>query len=138
VITVEDLITRARTWVGVPFHHQGRTRFGVDCIGLPESVLREAGELPADYRERTDYGRRPTAELEAGLARWCTPIEAPIPGALLAIHWPRHGGVSHVAIFTGSTLIHAYLDHGVCEHPYRGQWVQWTASSWRMPGVLYE
>ena len=136
-MTVDEFLERARSWVGVPFHHQGRSRAGVDCVGLPEAILREAGALPKGYAAPTNYGRRPIGELEQGLARWCRP--APIVrGVLLAIQWPGHGGISHVAILAGDTIIHAYHKQGVCEHAYRAQWVKWTRSAWYLPGVDYE
>lgn len=137
-MTVEELLASARTWIGVPFHHQGRSRAGVDCIGLPEAILREAGALPKRYAAPTNYGRRPTSELEDGLARWCQPAPQAVAGVLLAIQWPGHGRISHVAIFTGATIIHAYHKRGVCEHAYRGQWPKWTRSAWYLPGVDYE
>jgi hypothetical protein len=33
--TRAQIVTEARTWLGTPFHHQGRVRgVGVDCIGV--------------------------------------------------------------------------------------------------------
>ncbi len=50
----------ARTWVGVPWRHQGRTREnGIDCVGLPlligmELGYMEEGSVPANYPRRPD------------------------------------------------------------------------------------
>jgi len=138
LISVDELIERARAWIGVPFHHQGRSRAGIDCIGLPEAILRDAGVLPAGYDAPRNYGRRPIGELERGLQRWCAAAPRPVRGCLLALRWPAHGGISHVAILAGDTIIHAYHKRGVCEHAYRAQWVKWTRSAWHLPGVAYE
>lgn len=140
MIDVQGFIELARSWVGVPWHHQGRSRAGVDCAGLPECVLREAGLLPAEYRERANYGRMPVhGELLAAFQRWCEPAPGPEAGTVLTIRWPRMPGPSHVAICTGPTIIHAYRENtGVVEHGYRGRWIDWTTACWRVPGVRYE
>lgn len=51
----DAIVAEARTWLGVPWRHQGRSRAGVDCAGLVVLVAR-ALEL-ADY-DSTAYGRR--------------------------------------------------------------------------------
>lgn len=138
MISVDQLVTQARTWVGVPFHHQGRNRFGVDCVGFPECVLRELGELPEGFRVRLDYGRLPRRQdLVEGLRKWCEPSGV-IPGALLLIKWERVPYPSHVALYTGETIIHAARQNkGVIEHRYAEPWVSRTVSAWKLPGVRY-
>ena len=37
-VTREMVVAEARTWIGVKWRHQGRTREGVDCIGLPQQA----------------------------------------------------------------------------------------------------
>lgn len=137
MITVEQLIEDARSWRGVPFHHQGRTRHGIDCVGLPEQILRERGVLPDDYAAPKNYSRSPMEELDEGLARWCSLIGTPEPGALLAIRWSGYKRVSHVAIYTGSTIIHSYMKYGVVESPFRGIWLKLVRRAYRLPGVIY-
>ena len=51
----DAIVAEARTWLGVPWRHQGRSRAGVDCAGLVVLVAR-ALEL-ADH-DSTAYGRR--------------------------------------------------------------------------------
>lgn len=71
--TRADAVRELRTWIGVPWRHQGRTRFGVDCVGLI-SVLAgvvRGPEFVAQY-DRTDYGRKPTQySLTEALAPFC-------------------------------------------------------------------
>ena len=51
------LINELRTWIGVPFRHQGRTRNGVDCGGLLVKAVSNINLLePEDMR---GYGRLP-------------------------------------------------------------------------------
>ena len=129
------VIDEARTWLGVPFAHQGRTRRGVDCVGLPIVVGQGLGLVPARF-EVANYGRLPSADLMRRLMEHCTRIAAPVPGSLVAIAWTK--SAAHVAICTGDTLIHSYESVGrVIEHGYRGRWVRLTHSAWALPGVIY-
>lgn len=55
-----DIVTEAKTWLGVGFRHMGRTRKGgVDCIGLVIMVARALGLSTYDtncYARRPDFG----------------------------------------------------------------------------------
>lgn len=51
----DDIITEARRWIGTPWRHQGRSRAGVDCVGLVVMVARNLGLEPEDV---TGYARR--------------------------------------------------------------------------------
>lgn len=138
MIVASDLIREARTWLGVPFRHQGRGRAGVDCAGFLVELMRAAGELPSDYAEPANYSRHPQRELFEIVRRYCTQAttRAPFPGALILIRWLPQSCPSHVGLCTGETMIHCYQRAGgVVEHGYRGPWVRLTHSLWRMPGV---
>src|SRR5690242_9974129 len=52
------LVTAARAYKGTPFLHRGRTRRGVDCVGLLVLAFRDCGYAPPDF---TLYGREPSA-----------------------------------------------------------------------------
>lgn len=141
MILPSEVIAQARTWIGVPFRHQGRGRLGVDCAGFLVELMKAAGELPRDYEEPPNYGRAPARELIEVVRRYCGPAaRAPrFPGALVLIRWPRDRQPSHVGLCTGVTLIHCYQrEGGVVEHGYRGPWERVTHSLWRLPGVAYE
>ena len=129
------VIAEARSWVGVPFRHQGRDYGGIDCVGLPIVVGQSLGLF--DQRlDIANYGRLPTGELVERLREHCRPIPMAVPGALVVIAWTKIA--AHVAIFTGETLIHAYESVGrVVEHGYRGRWIRMTHSAWALPGVEY-
>lgn len=129
------VIEEARSWVGVPFRHQGRDYGGIDCVGLPIVVGQSLGLF--DQRlDVANYGRLPTGELVERLREHCRPIPRAVPGALVVIAWTKIA--AHVAVFTGETLIHAYEAVGrVVEHGYRGRWIRMTHSAWALPGVEY-
>lgn len=140
MIDVDQLIVEARTWLGVPFRHQGRSRTGVDCAGFLVELMRATGELPADYAEPANYARHPQRQLFEIVRRYCVPAgPKPLPGVLVLIRWMRSSHPSHVGLCVGDTIIHCYQRvGGVVEHGYRGSWVRLTHSLWRLPGVRYE
>jgi cell wall-associated NlpC family hydrolase len=46
----------ARSYIGVPWKHKGRSRTGIDCIGVPYVVGKELGLHT--YDDSLDYGRQ--------------------------------------------------------------------------------
>jgi cell wall-associated NlpC family hydrolase len=138
VTTAAAVIAEARTWVNVPFRHQGRDRSGVDCVGMPIVVLHALGAVSGDFEIR-DYSRRPHhGNLEQRLTAHCTPLPEYVPGCLVAIRWEKT--LAHVAIYTDTdTLIHALERHQkVIEHGFRGMWrARFAQGAWALPGVRY-
>jgi cell wall-associated NlpC family hydrolase len=139
MITGQALADCARTWVGVPFRHQGRTRNGVDCAGLVIGVLRECNALPRDFQDVPAYGRAPQAVLAELVTALTVQADAPAPGVIVLIRWPGERFASHVGLCTGANLVHAYMRaRRVVEHGYRGPWVRDTAALRAVPGVALE
>lgn len=132
-----DVVAAARGWLGVPYRHQGRSREGVDCIGLVLVVLAQGRALPPGFRDAFAYSRLPQAGmLEREVGARCQRIAAPVPGSIGLFRWKREA--QHVAIMTGDGLVHAYESVGeVVEHGYRGNWPRRAVSFWLLPGVLY-
>lgn len=56
-MTRTEVVIEARTWIGVPYRHQGRGRNGVDCLGLLQMIAEKLGI--AGYDE-LDYSRNPS------------------------------------------------------------------------------
>jgi hypothetical protein len=50
-LTREDIINAARSYIGVRWEHQGRTRNGLDCIGLLVCIAKDIGIEPVDFKE---------------------------------------------------------------------------------------
>ena len=130
----DDVIAAARSWVGVPYLHQGRSRSGVDCIGLVLEICAECGRLPPKLG-RVNYGRHTgTDELERRIGRYCELLEEREPGALITFAWGAFAG--HVGIFTGANLIHAFNKRGierVVETSFAGPWLRVHTRAWRLP-----
>ncbi len=140
-----EIVATARRWIGVPFCHQGRSRKGVDCLGLLVMIAHENALLfnghGAHTHDATTYGHRPDTQLlMAGLCRHLHRIEAAAmqPGdiALMRVdHLPQHLAIisdypehGHVG------MIHAYaparkvVEHRLCEH-----WRTQLHAAFRLP-----
>lgn len=139
-MTADELTALARSWIGVPFLHQGNNRLGCDCRGFIVGLAREAGILPADFHEVKDYGRAPTPKLKEEVAKLCVAIDRAAPASLVLIRWRTvDPWPSHVAYCTGGSLIHCYSNvRAVTEHRYGEPWLRMTDSAWALPGVSRE
>lgn len=99
--------------------------------------------VPATFNDIAAYGRNPCDgphERFYQLAQeHCRRAPAPVPGAMLLLQWPALPAPTHVAFFTGSTILHTHQQAGrVVEHGYREPWLTYTHSVWLLPGVTYE
>ena len=140
VASAADVVRLARSWIGVPFRHQGRDRSGIDCWGVPVVILRDLRTLPDGFDERA-YPRQPVSgQVDERITRFCTPLPEAVPGCLIALRLQRT--ITHVAIYTDAdTLIHAMERGergGVVEHGFRGLWrTRYAQGAWALPGVSY-
>lgn len=142
-VSKESLIAEVRRLVGVPFAHQGRSVHGVDCIGVIALAAVNAGldpEQATGLKDTRDYGRTATPELLTMVSRSCRRVRQAEPGLLVLFKFTEELEPRHFAILTDrGTIVHADERRGcVVEHGYRGQWLQWTHSLWRIPGVTYD
>lgn len=137
-----QLTREMRRLVGVPWVHQGRTLFGLDCGGFLVMGLANAQVLPQGFQDPAAYGRAPQRGLLDLVASHCEQLQTPREGTLVLFTWPRQQLPSHVGYCAGPTLIHAYqrAERGgrVVEHGFRDPWPRWMHSAWRIPTVAYE
>ncbi len=132
-----DVVRVARTWLGTPYHHQGRVKgAGVDCAGLLVGVAKELGLSDFDV---TGYSGRPNGD---SLTRVCQEQMTPITleqlsaGDVLLFKFEAYAG--HLGIFIGdNTLIHSYMPRRqVVEHSLDARWWSLVAGQYRLPGVV--
>jgi NlpC/P60 family putative phage cell wall peptidase len=144
MVTRADIVAEARTWLGVPWRHQGwRRETGCDCVGLVRGVGHALGlidafdENPANARF-IGYAREPNpALMRAALDLHLVAIarRSAGPGDVL---WLRFGNEPrHLAILTpDNQIIHALESVGkVVEHRLDARWAQRCIAAWRFPGV---
>lgn len=135
MITANDIITIARSQLGVPFRHQGRLPgVGLDCAGLAAYV---AGQIGAEFNEWPGYGRTPhKGLLESVLDNQpcldqVTTMQA---GDVLLMRFTKEP--QHVALCAGQTIIHCYSDAGgVVEHDLSTLWTSRIVKIYRFKGI---
>lgn len=139
--TREQVTTAARAWIDTPFRHQGRSSFGLDCVGLVNVVCAELGLSNYDVR---GYARRPSQGAEflkhfqkgGGTP---VPLSQAQPGDLLVF---RDGNYPcHVGIMTEKHgvphVVHATaLNRKVCEDPLIGDLKTRWIAAFVLPGVV--
>jgi cell wall-associated NlpC family hydrolase len=115
------VIAEARSFLGTPFHHQGRLKgIGVDCAYLLAEVYETAcgmermefGHYPADwFRHSRTPGAHDERYLE-NVAQRCTRVELPRPGDIALFQ--MGGRFAHGAVVVAwPMVIHAHWKNGV-------------------------
>lgn len=142
IITPEDVIIEARSWVGTPWLHQGTLKdLGVDCAGFVEGVCVNVG-LPVSPDFTRDYKRREdgTVMLQI-LGELCEYTMGEMRVAnVVAFHdnrakeIPRHLAFVSQVLPQTNYIIHA-SERGVVEHRMDTSWLRKIHSVWRIRGV---
>lgn len=140
----QRIIACAREFLGVRFRHQGRSRAGLDCLGLllltaeRAGILFEAGE--AGKIDVPTYSMRPdTALLQTRMRELLLPLDIAAASIADIVLLRIQNAPQHLAILSdypaGGELgmIHAYLPAGgVVEHRYDAHWRAATHSAYRL------
>lgn len=118
-VTRDQIVEEARSWLGVPWRHQGRNRTGIDCGGLVAVVGQATGVFP----KRADafgYDRLPTLYLLVETTQeWMRRKMGPEfndrrPGDVVIMkptaqyQWPSHIGILTRLPDGELGLIHSY------------------------------
>lgn len=135
-MTADDIIAAARSALDTPFRHQGRrVGEGMDCAGLLRHVCDILGVPCID---ESGYPRRPyrgmiesSLDSQPSLKR---AFDGLLPGDVLLMRFA--GEPQHIAIFTGTGIIHALQSIGkVCEHGFTGPWPRRLVRIYRFTGI---
>lgn len=138
IVTVDDLQTKLRSYIGTPFHHAGRSPGidgGLDCGGLIMVAMQELGmhaEDPTGYQPGDGIDM-----LRSVLEHHCIKrdgVDVIEPGDLLLL---RGRGMFHHLVFmtTVGTIIHAWQTTGVnkvVETDMLMAWWDMIDSVWRL------
>jgi cell wall-associated NlpC family hydrolase len=130
---MNDIITESRTYIGVPWVHQGRSRDGVDCLGLAILVAQSVRGYQFDMR---DYAAQASDEtMQEMCAKHMEPADL-APGNVVVIRFQnqRHMGIIGDYPIEGQiSLIHANSKVGkVVEHRLDSVWRRLIMSSWAL------
>lgn len=131
--TREQIVSTARSYMNVRWHHQGRSRAGLDCVGL---VLVTAWDLGLSDIDYDGYGRVPDgkmlrAELEAHLDQ----TNNPSLGDVLLMRFDRQP--QHLAIVSDIGIIHAHAAmRKVVEHGLDDAWSSRIVGAYSWRGIV--
>lgn len=144
MIRPEDVFNAALEYKSVPWKHQGRSKSGIDCLGL---VIAVALDLKIEGAEKVLHldGRQYSRVTPTGL---CKEL---VKGGLVRAGQPTSGGVvlfggagtypSHLGILGEDRelqLIHAHApDRRVIHHRFDERWRKAARAYFVYPGVTY-
>ncbi|MDX2095657.1 MAG: NlpC/P60 family protein [Alphaproteobacteria bacterium] len=145
--TACELIACARQFIGVRFAHQGRTKAGLDCLGLliltaQTLGLQVAGEEVAAL-DVPHYGTRPDVLLlKEKLDTHLLPVARTALREGDVVLLKVQGVPQHLALLADYpmpgelAMIHAYAPaRQVVEHRYDAHWRRDTYAAYRLPGL---
>ena len=133
----EEFVNIARTWIDVPYKDKGRSRYGVDCIGL---VIKSAHEVGWTDYDTLNYPRRPNPkdflrELKNQLDR--IPKSDISHGDIAVFAEPRHPchtGIIDIDECGNVYVIHAYAPaKKVIREPMTSQRKERMVMAFRIP-----
>ena len=125
-----SIVEVARTWLGTPFHAQGRVKgIGCDCLGLLMGIAKElnlrtkGGKLLTDYDQNNYHLILDGARFESALCHHFEEIDQVESGCIVLLEFDNNP--QHLAIVVESgvncSVIHAYATaRKVVEHRLDG------------------
>ncbi len=112
----QSVVEEVKTWIGTPYHHQGRIKgVGVDCATILCEVYEAVGLIPhVDPRPYPpDWHLHRDGERYMGwMHQYAKEIDNPKHGDIALWKFGRcfsHGGI----IIAENTIVHSYLKIGV-------------------------
>lgn len=131
-----DIVTAARKYIGVRWHHQGRTRnVGLDCAGI---FVVSAADIGITVEDFLQYNRDlDSNRLESMLQKYLyrIPPEEAVHGNLLGFSNADRSKIKHLAFKTDRGILHAkYRRDGtgkVVEEPMSATLKKRLHSAWR-------
>jgi hypothetical protein len=110
-MTGEEIVAVARKWLQVPFRPCGRSRSGIDCLGLLVVVARDLNVPHRDEPHYAMWGRSDHLLLKRmgeslHRERGDTPLRAGLIGAFAVERLPVHAGIFSM-LYGRPHLIHA-------------------------------
>lgn len=134
---IDAAIAEARSYVGCRWRHRGRSRYGIDCIGLLVKALAAGG---ISMRDRLDYGREPWNDgLDKEMvAHFGEPVADLQPGDVVTMRGIGQPEPGHVGLIAEHgdrlTIIHSYnarANERVTEHGIDAEWMNRIAKIYR-------
>ena len=136
---VQKIILHSREWMHTKFRHQGRSKSGVDCIGLFSEVAKEIGRsipIPSNYTHHPD--QKFLLDEMSRLFDKITKAEMQIGDLVLMRFMDDQQRIPcrHVAIVTNLGVLHSSAQFKkVTEHGLDEEWMRKIEHVFRMRRV---
>lgn len=121
---IARFVNTLQRWEGTPFHHQGRSPQGFDCVGLVLAALAEQGidaAAPADYAPGAGGVLLPAALQASPLLVNLPADREPEAGDVLVFRIRHHP--QHLAVALGQgRMIHSLRGAGVASATISALW----------------
>jgi hypothetical protein len=112
----EAIVREALTWTGVKWVDGGRSRLGIDCLGL---IVMSARACNLDVKDHPELRNRPGMKslvLAAGLYCNEIPVREMRRGTILLAHLEGEKDARHIMLFDGYAVIHCGMHWGRVVH----------------------
>lgn len=131
-----DIVTEARSYMGVPWVHQGRSRDGVDCLGLAILVAGATRGYEFDLRNYAAQASDETMQAKCLEHMDKVRLADLAPGHIVVIRFENQRHMAIVCdyhIAGHLTLIHASSKYGkVVEHRLDSVWRRLIMSAYAL------
>ena len=123
-----DFVAAARSYMGVPFRHQGRSRRGLDCAGLFAVAVHDIGKpvynVEAYSKEPRENGLRKAVIANLGDAISSDQMRHGDIALMTFVNEPSHVGIVTDYPLGGFALLHTFAQQGkVVEHRMDQSWL---------------
>lgn len=142
MITRSEIVKMARSWLGTPYRHQGRSRRGVDCAGPLVHIAHEVG-LGDKFNDQLIYSVNPETfslkqQMDAVLDHITKDEIRPGDPLLFKIDvHPQHVAITVDYHLGGLGMVHCYSRIGrVVEHRLADVWFARLVQAYRIPGIV--
>lgn len=137
MVTREQIVQKAREFVGTPYHHQGRLKHvGVDCVGL---VVCIAEELGIAIEDQTRYPQNPDGSLLPHVRTQLEeiPVEEAKAGDIYMVYVHKFDLPQHFLLITDYGIVHAFNGglKKVVETTI-GKWKKRIVTAFKFKGVI--
>jgi NlpC/P60 family putative phage cell wall peptidase len=132
-----DIVREARSYIGSPYHHQGRSKqFGVDCLGVVVGISKTFELFDHDFPGYSHYMNDTLLESELGKCLTRIDLDVCQPGDVVTFWISKPGVARHVGILSPAGIVHTYANiKRVTEHRLGDSWLKRINGVFRFPNI---
>ncbi len=140
--TRNEIIARARSWLGTPYLHQASVKgAGTDCLGFVRGLYRELYDFepektPAYSADWAEVSHEETLRDAARRHLMPVAIDKARLGDVVLFRVNAGAPAKHAALLVAPRrIIHAYSGRAVCESHLSSWWLKRLIYAFQFPGV---